>query len=87
MDRSPFYRNGTATGQVSIKRGVGAPPSVTTSDGPEVIFTFTCQPSRLSASAVLTSSVVALNLCVLIASIIPAQHAASIDPVKALRIE
>jgi predicted permease len=36
---------------------------------------------------VLTASVFALGLCALIASIIPAQRAASIDPVKALRTE
>jgi predicted permease len=36
---------------------------------------------------VLTGSVLALGICALIASIIPAQRAASIDPVKALRTE
>ena len=36
---------------------------------------------------VLTGSIVALGICALIASIIPAQRAASIDPVKALRTE
>jgi len=36
---------------------------------------------------VLAGSVVTLGLCALIASIIPAQRAASIDPVKALRTE
>jgi len=36
---------------------------------------------------VLTASVLALGLCALVASIIPAQRAASIDPVKALRTE
>lgn len=36
---------------------------------------------------VLSGSVIALGICALIASIIPAQRAASIDPVKALRTE
>ncbi len=36
---------------------------------------------------VLAASVVTLSLCALVASIIPAQRAASIDPVQALRIE
>ena len=36
---------------------------------------------------VLAASIVTLSLCALIASIIPAQRAASIDPVKALRTE
>jgi predicted permease len=36
---------------------------------------------------VLAASVVTLSLCALVASIIPAQRAASIDPVKALRTE
>jgi ABC-type antimicrobial peptide transport system permease subunit len=36
---------------------------------------------------VLAASIVALGICALIASIIPAQRAASIDPVKALRTE
>jgi predicted permease len=36
---------------------------------------------------VLTGSVIALGICALIASILPAQRAASIDPVKALRTE
>ena len=36
---------------------------------------------------VLTGSIIALGICALIASIIPAQRAASIDPVKALRTE
>jgi ABC-type antimicrobial peptide transport system permease subunit len=36
---------------------------------------------------VLAGSVAALGLCALIASIVPAQRAASIDPVKALRTE
>jgi predicted permease len=36
---------------------------------------------------VLTGSVLALGFCALIASVIPAQRAASIDPVKALRTE
>ncbi|HEX3435607.1 MAG TPA: FtsX-like permease family protein, partial [Pseudacidobacterium sp.] len=36
---------------------------------------------------VLTGSIAALGLCALIASVIPAQRAASIDPVKALRTE
>ena len=36
---------------------------------------------------VLLGSIVALACCALIASIIPARKAASIDPVKALRIE
>jgi predicted permease len=36
---------------------------------------------------VLTGSVVALGICALIASILPAQRAASIDPVRALRTE
>ncbi|QNI33085.1 ABC transporter permease [Alloacidobacterium dinghuense] len=36
---------------------------------------------------VLTGSVIALGICALIASILPAQRAASIDPVKALRME
>jgi ABC-type antimicrobial peptide transport system permease subunit len=36
---------------------------------------------------VLAASVVTLSLCALVASIIPARRAASIDPVQALRIE
>jgi predicted permease len=36
---------------------------------------------------VLAGSIIALGICALIASIIPAQRAASIDPVKALRTE
>jgi predicted permease len=36
---------------------------------------------------VLSGSIVALGICALIASILPAQRAASIDPVKALRTE
>jgi ABC-type antimicrobial peptide transport system permease subunit len=36
---------------------------------------------------VLSASVVALGICALVASIVPAQRAASIDPVKALRSE
>ncbi len=36
---------------------------------------------------VLTGSIAALGLCALIASVIPAQRAASINPVEALRIE
>jgi predicted permease len=36
---------------------------------------------------VLSGSIVALGICALIASIVPAQRAASIDPVKALRTE
>lgn len=36
---------------------------------------------------VLSASVVALGICALVASILPAQRAASIDPVKALRSE
>jgi len=36
---------------------------------------------------VLTGSVIALGICALIASILPAQRAASIDPVRALRTE
>ncbi|MGC1299448.1 MAG: ABC transporter permease, partial [Alloacidobacterium sp.] len=36
---------------------------------------------------VLTGSVISLGICALIASILPAQRAASIDPVKALRTE
>jgi predicted permease len=36
---------------------------------------------------VLSASIVALGVCALIASILPAQRAASIDPVKALRTE
>jgi ABC-type antimicrobial peptide transport system permease subunit len=36
---------------------------------------------------VLSGSIVALGVCALIASILPAQRAASIDPVKALRTE
>lgn len=36
---------------------------------------------------VLSASIVTLGLCALVASIIPAQRAASIDPVKALRVE
>ena len=36
---------------------------------------------------VLTASIVTLSVCALIASIIPAQRAASIDPVKALRTD
>ena len=36
---------------------------------------------------VLITSVIALGLCALLASIIPAMRAASIDPVKALRTE
>jgi ABC-type antimicrobial peptide transport system permease subunit len=36
---------------------------------------------------VLAGSILALGLCALIASIIPAQRAATIDPVKALRTE
>ncbi|HYK37417.1 ABC transporter permease [Alloacidobacterium sp.] len=36
---------------------------------------------------VLAGSIIALGFCALIASILPAQRAASIDPVKALRIE
>ena len=35
----------------------------------------------------LTAAVLALGLCALVASIIPAQRAATIDPVKALRTE
>jgi ABC-type antimicrobial peptide transport system permease subunit len=36
---------------------------------------------------VLATSIVTLSICALVASIIPAQRAASIDPVKALRTE
>ena len=36
---------------------------------------------------VLSVSVLALGICALLASIIPAQWAASIDPVRALRVE
>jgi ABC-type lipoprotein release transport system permease subunit len=36
---------------------------------------------------VLTGSIAALGLCALIASVIPAQRAASINPVEALRTE
>ena len=36
---------------------------------------------------VLSGSIIALGICALIASILPAQRAASIDPVKALRTE
>jgi ABC-type lipoprotein release transport system permease subunit len=36
---------------------------------------------------VLAASVITLGFCALVASIIPAQRAASIDPVKALRTE
>jgi ABC-type antimicrobial peptide transport system permease subunit len=36
---------------------------------------------------VLTASVIALGICALVASIIPAQRAASINPVDALRTE
>jgi len=36
---------------------------------------------------VLSGSIIALGICALVASILPAQRAASIDPVKALRIE
>jgi len=36
---------------------------------------------------VLTSAIAALGFCALVASIIPAQRAASINPVDALRME